>query len=87
MQTVMVKCGCCRGEGLVRLGEVYTRTLALLRRQTHPVNGAALAQVYGCRPEAMCNRLRGLAKYGLAKCVKNGRENLWTDATPESEVA
>jgi hypothetical protein len=73
-----VPCAHCAGTGWVRLSPVYRETLALLKIQSAPVNGRQLADQAGCAGEAMCNRLRRLESYGLARGVKQGREVLWT---------
>jgi len=73
-----VSCWHCRGSGRVELTGVYADTLALLRRQREPLNGAALARLAGCSNEAMCNRLRAIERHGLAKSRRHGREAIWT---------
>jgi predicted transcriptional regulator len=73
----MVPCGCCRGTGVVPLASTHAATLALLRRQGEPINGANLAKLAGCSSEAMCNRLLKLEEYGLAEGEHDGRQRLW----------
>lgn len=73
----LVPCPRCCGKGTVELNDVLTRTLALLRRQKAEINGAALARLDGCGPNAMDNRLVDLERAGLASGRRNGRERLW----------
>jgi hypothetical protein len=75
--SVQKTCPCCGGTGRVPLSGEYARTLALLRTQKQPAHGAALAWLDGCRNEAMCNRLRVLETFGLAKGERVGRRVLW----------
>jgi predicted transcriptional regulator len=77
---VEIACPHCRGAGRTVLSPAYAATLALLRRQRQPVNGAALARLAGTKEPAMCNRLVVLSNYGLAVGTRNGREVLWAAA-------
>lgn len=66
----------CDGSGCVLITGVYADTLVLLRR--HPgLNAAALAREAGCTGTAMANRLVFLARFGLARGRKHGRERIW----------
>lgn len=80
MKPETVPCGCCGGTGRVMLTGVYADTLALLRKQRQPLNGKQLSELDGCSNEAMCNRLRAIERYGLARSVRHGRERRWTAA-------
>lgn len=71
------RCGHCGGTGRVELSVVYSDTLALLRQQKAELNGRQLADLAGCKNEAMCNRLKALEVHGLASSRRYGRELLW----------
>lgn len=72
-----IPCGHCRGTGRIELTGIYAETLALLKKQRKPLNGAALAKLAGCKATAMNNRLVALEKHGLAEGILYGRERLW----------
>lgn len=76
-------CGSCGGSGKVVLSGVYSATLRLLRSQTKPINGAALAKLAGCSGMSMCNRLSALERHGVAVGERDGRQRLWKAARNE----
>jgi hypothetical protein len=72
-----VLCTHCGGTGTVELTGIYADTLTLLIR--HPgLNGAELAEIAGCKPTAMNNRLISLERKGVANGTRYGREITWT---------
>ena len=76
-------CPYCGRTGIVELTGVYAETLALLIEQNQELNGAALARLAGCKPEAMANRLVALQRMGLALGRRHGRERLWRTTEKE----
>lgn len=75
--TEYVKCCNCQGTGKVEFNGVFADTLAFLRAESEPINGADLARRHGVKVTAMCNRLVWLEKYGFAKRTRYGRTSLW----------
>lgn len=74
----LVVCPCCEGKSKVPLDEALWRTLQRLRRSLGPCLTSDL-QEPGVTPGAICNRLTGLQRLGLAKCVgKEGKWRLWS---------
>ncbi len=78
-------CTSCGGTGRVELTGVLAETLAVLRRQEAPINGANMAYLAGCTNMAMCNRLVALERLGLATSTRYGRERRWV-AKPCAEL-
>lgn len=74
-------CPWCLGTGRMPLSGVYAATLALLRTQPDPINGAALARLAGCKETAMNNRMVRLEELGLAVGERDGRQRLWRATT------
>ncbi len=72
-----IKCKNCHGRGTIPLSGAYSETLTMLRRCREPVSGADMAKLMGTSNEAMCNRLRMLERYNLARGEKYGRKVLW----------
>ena len=72
-------CPYCRGCGRIPIGNEYLATFIALTAAGE-INGAELAKRMSepCSGEAMCNRLAGLEKKGLATSRVVGRRRLYT---------
>lgn len=79
-QADFIQCSHCAGEGYIELTGVFAETLELLRKQPTALNGVELAELAGCNPTAMNNRLVWLEGHGLAERKRYGRSSLWTAA-------
>ena len=68
MEVTMIKvtCTACDGTGLVDIPTRKAETLQILRKKRKPVIAARDYRVFGCEPRCLSNRLRWLAKRGLA---------------------
>jgi sugar-specific transcriptional regulator TrmB len=72
-------CPYCRGSGRVPIGDEFFATYIALSTAGE-IHAAELAKRMSvpCSGEAMCNRLRGLEKKGLATSRVSGRRRLYT---------
>lgn len=73
-----VRCGCCRGTGLVEMGQEYAATLATLRAGHADITGAEMGRLMEVPATAMNNRLARLEELGLATSRRSGRARLYT---------
>lgn len=75
---IMVACSHCDGVGKIELTGVYAETLALLKKQSKPINAAELARGTDVNLTAMANRLAWLGEKGLATFKHYGQMKLWS---------
>ena len=75
--TDTVCCSHCQGTGRTKLTGVYAETLKVIRRLKKTIGYVVAnqhADLFGCNPTALSNRLAYLHRHGLIDCEIFGRQ-------------
>lgn len=81
-----IQCRGCRGRGTILLPHgPLLDAWRLLAMRREPINASGLARIAEIGATAMCERLVGLERLGLAVGPRRGRERLWTAITHDAE--
>lgn len=72
------QCGYCQGTGQIKVTGVYAETYAILRKLRRPVVAGRDAELFGCSPTALNNRLAWLESNGFAMSKRFGRERRYS---------